>query len=467
MTGLPLIFVFVLSIAALILMISKLKIHPFLSLLFISFVFGLIGGVPLLDIKDADGEIVTQGIATLVGEGFASTFKSFGLVIIFGTLIGLILEKTGAAFQLADGIVKMIGKKRPVLAIQLMGWVVCIPVFSDSGFVIMNPVRRALAQRTGASPVAMTIALSAGLFTSHVFIPPTPGPIAAAANLGLEDHLLLVIGLGMLVSIPVMIVSYFFSVYIGSKIRTPESDMIGDEDVEAAYEELRNSYNRLPSTFLSFLPIVLPIIMMGMGSIASMLKWGGTGLGDLVIFLGTPMVALFTGFLFAVLLMMETHIMGEFYKHMEEGLRVVGPILFITAAGGVLGKVISSTDVVNFISENATNLSSLGLFFPFLVAALFKTAQGSATVSLVTTSGIVAPLLPVLGLESPVQVGLAVMATAAGALCVSHANDSHFWVVTNFSGLTPQQSYRSQTVVTGLMGSTAMIFVWILSLFLV
>ena len=126
MTGLPLIFVFVLSIVALILMISKLKIHPFLSLLFISFVFGLIGGVPLLDIKDADGEIVTQGIATLVGEGFASTFKSFGLVIIFGTLIGLILEKTGAAFQLADGIVKMIGKKRPVLAIQLMGWVVCI-----------------------------------------------------------------------------------------------------------------------------------------------------------------------------------------------------------------------------------------------------------------------------------------------------------------------------------------------------
>ncbi|AKE39822.1 GntP family permease [Corynebacterium camporealensis] len=172
MTGLPLMGVFVLAIALLILMISKWKIHPFLSLLFVALSFGLIGGIPLAEITD------------VIGEGFAATFKSFGLVVIFGTLIGFILEKTGAAFQLADAIVRVIGTRHPVLAIQLMGWVVSIPVFSDSGFVILNPVRRALAQRTGASPATMAIALSAGLFTSHVLIPPTPGPLAAASALG-------------------------------------------------------------------------------------------------------------------------------------------------------------------------------------------------------------------------------------------------------------------------------------------
>lgn len=450
MTGLPLMGVFVLSIIFLILMISKWKIHPFLSLLFVSLVFGLIGGIPLTEITN------------VIGDGFAATFKSFGLVVIFGTLIGFILEKTGAAFQLADAIVRVIGKKHPVLAIQLMGWVVCIPVFSDSGFVILNPVRRALAQRTGASPATMAIALSAGLFTSHVFIPPTPGPLASASNLGLGDNLLLVMALGALVSIPVMIAAYFYSVWIGPKIITPESEAVPDEDVEAAYTELKNSYTRLPSTALSLTPIVVPIILMAIGSISSALGYSGV-----LTFIGTPMIALAIGFLFAVLLLMDTHMMDRFYVFVEEGLRTVGPIILITAAGGVLGRVISSTDVVDFISNNATQLSSLGLFFPFLVSVLFKTAQGSATVAMVTTSSLVALLLPTLGMETPLQIGLVVMAISAGSLVVSHANDSHFWVVTNFSKMTPQQAYRSQTVVTGVMGCTAMVFIWILGLFIV
>lgn len=450
MTGLPLMGVFVLSIIFLILMVSKWKIHPFLALLFVSLVFGLIGGIPLLEITN------------VIGDGFAATFKSFGLVVIFGTLIGFILEKTGAAFQLADAIVRVIGKKHPVLAIQLMGWVVCIPVFSDSGFVILNPVRKALAQRTGASPAAMAIALSAGLFTSHVFIPPTPGPLASAANLGLSDNLLLVMALGALVSIPVMIAAYFYSVWVGPSIITPETEAVPDEDVEAAYNELKNSYTRLPSTTLSLTPIVVPIVLMAIGSIGSALGYSGV-----LTFIGTPMIALAIGFLFAVLLLMDTHMMGSFYVFVEEGLRTVGPIILITAAGGVLGRVISSTDVVDFISNNATQLSSLGLFFPFLVSVLFKTAQGSATVAMVTTSSLVAPLLPTLGLETPMQIGLAVMAISAGSLVVSHANDSHFWVVTNFSRMTAAQAYRSQTVVTGVMGCTAMLFIWLLGLVIV
>ena len=466
MTGIPLIVVFVLAIVAMIFMISKLKIHPFLSIMAVALVFGLIGGIPLVDVKN--GDTTTPGIATVIGQGFSGTFTSIGIVIILGALIGMILEVTGGAFRLADAIVSLIGKKRPVLAIQLMGWIVSIPVFCDSGFVILNPIRRALAQRTGSSSVAMTVALSAGLYISHVFIPPTPGPIAAANTLGLGDHLLLVIGLGALVSIPALIASYFYARYIGGRIQSSEDAALNaaiDAEVERSYEELRASYGKLPSTALAFAPIVVPILAMALGSIAAMAKWTGLG-ADLARFVGTPIIALGIGTLIAIALLATTDRMKEFYDVTEQTLKVVGPILFITAAGGVLGRVIANTDIVNFITENAAVMASIGMFFPFLLSAILKTAQGSSTVALVTTAGIVAPMLPALGLETPVQIALAVMAIAAGAMTVSHANDSYFWVVTNFGGMTADQGYRTQTVVTLIMGVVSIIFIWILSLIL-
>ncbi len=462
MTGVPLIIAFVIAIVVMILAISKFRIHPFLSIMAISLIFGLVGGIPLVDTKV--GDVTRQGIATVIGAGFSGTFTSIGIVIILGALIGMILEVTGAAFKMADAIVKLVGAKRPVLAIELMGWIVSIPVFCDSGFVILNPIRKALARRAATSSVAMTVALSAGLYTSHVFIPPTPGPIAAANTLGLGDHLLLVIGMGALVSPPALIAAYFYAKYIGRTVRSSEDDEATDEAVEKTYEELKASYGTLPSTWLSFMPIVVPILAMALGSIASMAKWTGFG-ADLCKFLGTPIIALTLGTLLAVVVLWTTHRMGEFYDVTNETLKVVGPILFITAAGGVLGKVIASTDIVNFITSNATALASVGLFFPFLLSAILKTAQGSSTVALVTTAGIVAPLLPALGLETPAKIALAVMAIAAGAMTVSHANDSYFWVVTNFGGMTPQQGYKTQTMVTLIMGIVSILFIWILSLF--
>ena len=467
MTGIPLIIVFVLAIIAMIVMISKLKIHPFLSIMAVALVFGLVGGIPLVDAKS--GEKTIPGIATVIGQGFSGTFTSIGIVIILGALIGMILEVTGGAFRLADAIVNLLGKKRPILAIQLMGWIVSIPVFCDSGFVILNPIRRALAQRTATSSVAMTVALSAGLYTSHVFIPPTPGPIAAASTLGLGDHLLLVIGMGVLVSPPALIASYFYARWIGSRLQSSEdADLaaIADGDVERSYEELRASYGTLPGTALSFAPIVVPILAMALGSIASMAKWTGFG-ADVARFVGTPIIALAIGTIIAAALLAQTGRMKQFYDVTDSTLKVVGPILFITAAGGVLGKVIANTDIVTFITDNASVMASVGLFFPFLLSAILKTAQGSSTVALVTTAGIVAPMLPALGLETPVQVALAVMAIAAGAMTVSHANDSYFWVVTNFGGMTADQGYKTQTMVTLIMGVVSMVFIWILSLFLV
>ena len=221
----------------------------------------------------------------------------------------------------------------------------------------------------------------------------------------------------------------------------------------------------MPGAWSTLAPILVPIVLMALGSVASMLGWTGF-LADLCTFLGTPIIALAVGVLFSVFQLAGVHKLDQFYDLVQETLKVVGPILFITAAGGVLGKVISSSDMVNFIESQATAMQAMGIFFPFLLAAILKTAQGSSTVAITTTAGIIAPLMETLGFVTPVSAALAVMAIGAGAMTVSHANDSYFWVVTNFGGMAPQEGYKTQTVVTGILGVSGIIGIWLLSLVL-
>lgn len=462
MTGFPLIIAFVIAIIVMIVAISKFKIHPFLAIMTISLILGLIAGIPIVDQTAEDGT-VTQGLANVIGAGFSGTFTSIGIVIILGALIGTILEETGAALKLADMVIHLVGKNHPELAIELMGWVVSIPVFCDSGFVILNPIRKALVNRTGTSSVAMTVALSTGLYLSHVFIPPTPGPIAAASTLGIGDNMLLVMGMGAVCSIFPLIAGYLYANYIGKKVTA--DDEANQNDVQKTYEELVAEYGKLPGGFNALAPIIVPIILMGLSSVASMAGWTGT-VSDILQFLGTPIIALAVGTVFGVIQLAGAKKLGNFYKLTDDTLKTVGPILFVTAAGGVLGKVISSTDMINYITQNATLLEKIGIFFPFILAAILKTAQGSSTVALTTTAGIVAPILPLLGLDTPVRTALAVMAIGAGAMTVSHANDSYFWVVTNFGAMTPEKGYRTQTVNTLILGIAGMAEIFILSLFL-
>ena len=440
MSGFPLILAFVAAIVLMILAISKWKIHPFLSIMGISLVLGLVAGVPLVNRTAADGA-VTPGLANVIGSGFSGTFTSIGIVIILGALIGTILEATGAALKLADMVIHVVGKKRPELAVLLMGWVVSIPVFCDSGFVILNPIRKALVKRTMTSSVAMTVALSAGLYISHVFIPPTPGPIAAASTLGIGDNLLLVMGMGALCSIIPLFVGYFFAKYIGKKVKA--GDEACDGETARTYEELVAEFGKLPGGAAALAPIVVPILLMA---------------------LGAPIIALAVGTLFGVVLLAGAKRLNKFYELTNETLKTVGPILFVTAAGGVLGKVIAVSGMVETITANASILEAVGIFFPFLLSAILKTAQGSSTVALTTTAGIMAPLMDAMGLGTPVRAALTVMAIAAGAMTVSHANDSYFWVVTNFGEMKPEQGYKTQTLCTLLLGLSSMAGVFVLSL---
>lgn len=450
MQGIVLIMAFIVAVIFMILAISKLKIHPFLAIMGVSLLLAFAAGIPL------------SKIPATIGAGFSGTFSGIGIVIILGALIGTILEKTGAAVKLSDMVIKMVGKKHPELAMLLMGWVVSIPVFCDSGFVILNPIRKALVQRTKTSSVAMTIALSAGLYISHVFIPPTPGPIAAASTLGIANHLLLVIGMGVLVSIVPLTAGYFFARYIGGKVSSTEENM--QQEYSKTYEELVASYGRLPNGFLALAPIVVPILLMALSSAVSMAKLTGFS-ADAMRFLGTPIIALTAGIIFGVMLFFAQKPKEKFYDITHETLKIVGPILFVTAAGGVLGKVIAASTLVDYITEHATVLKTVGIFFPFVLSAILKSSQGSSTVALTTTAGILAPLMEPLGLDSVVLSALTVMAIGAGAMTVSHANDSYFWVVTTFGGLRTEDGYKTQTLMTLVIGITAMVGIFIVSLF--
>ena len=457
MTGIPLIIAFVVAVVLMIVAISKWKVHPFLSIMAVSVLLALVAGIPLVKTGD------TNGIADVIGAGFSGTFSSIGIVIILGALIGSILEQTGAALKLADMTVKLVGKKNPELALELMGWVVSIPVFCDSGFVILDPIRKALVKRTGRSSVACTVALSCGLYISHVFIPPTPGPIAAANTLGIGDNLLLVIGLGVLCSIFPLVAGFAYAKFIGKRVKSADEIAASDEVVKT-YEELVAGYGKLPGGFNALAPIIIPVILMALGTIGKQVGITGFAL-DLLTFLGTPIISLAVGTVFAILQLALAKKMGDFYNITNDTLKTVGPILFVTAAGGVLGKVISSTTMVSYITENANFLMDLGIFFPFLLAAILKTAQGSSTVAITTTAGIMAPMMASLGLNTPALGALTVMAIGAGAMTVSHANDSYFWVVTNFGEMTPDQGYKTQTVLTLVMGVASIIGIFLVSLF--
>ena len=250
MTGIPLIIAFFIMVVVMIVAISKFKIHPFLSIMGVSLILALLA-LPLAKVPGT------------IGAGFSGTFSSLGIVIILGAMIGFFLEKTGAALTMADWVIRRVGDKNPELAILLMGWIVSIPVFCDSGYVILNPIRKAIVKKTGVSAVAMAVALSAGLYTSHVFIPPTPGPIAAAQSLGLESHMLMVILVGFLVSIPSLAAGYFYARYIGKKVHAADED---SNETTKSYDELKAEFGQLPGAGISFAPIVMPIILMAVKS---------------------------------------------------------------------------------------------------------------------------------------------------------------------------------------------------------
>ena len=440
------ILIFLFCILFIVITSTKLKVHPFLSLLAAAFLFGLLSGMPL------------EKIIETINAGFGGTIGSIGIVILAGIIIGAFLENSGGAQTLANIILKIVGEKRIHTAMGFIGYIVSIPVFADSGFVILSSLNRALTKKAKLSLAGTAIALSLGLTATHTMVPPTPGPIAAAGIIGADLGLVILIGL--ITSLFGLSICILFAKNAGKGIYIDPHD-------EKAIEEKPAESTYHPSGLKSFLPILIPIILIILSSVAAFpTNPFGDGQAKLILrFIGNPVTALFIG------VIISFSLPEKFEKEMLSTTGWVGKalesaaiIILITGAGGAFGRVLQNSDIATLIGANITG-SGLGIWMPFLIAAAIKTAQGSSTVAIITTASIVSPLLPALGLDSDISKAIAVIAIGAGSTVVSHANDSFFWVVTQMSGMNINQGYRTHTLGTLILGLSSMIFLTILSLF--
>lgn len=435
-------FFLVTGIGIIILLTAFFRIHAFFALLIACFVVGL--GV----------QMPVATILTVTKQGFGNIMQSLGFIIVLGTTLGVVLEHTGSTKVMAAWILKRIGEKKAPLAMSITGFIVGLPIFCDSGYIVLSGLNKSLCRRTGISVIIMSVSLATGLYSVHCLIPPHPGAAAAAGTIGVDFGKLILIG--MLVAIPAMLAGYAWAHYAGKKIKN-------EEPVEAPVIDLTK---QTPSVVLSFLPVIVPIILIGVRSFLAI----ETGKAipawvQLFMVIGDPVIALTIGIVLAFLAVRTWNKM-VIGKLLQEAAEKAGGILVIIGAGGAFGAILAATHVGEHVSK-AFDLKALGIFFPFLLTAVLKTAQGSSTVAIITAASIIQPLLSSLGLDSEMGKLLAVLSMGAGSMTLSHANDAYFWVIAKFSGLDMRSMLQVYTVATLFMGLVTLLVVYVLSLILI
>ena len=440
-----LIVLLVLSVLLIIISTSRYRFHPFLALLLVAVIFGLFSGMPLASIAES------------INQGFGDTLGHIGIVILAGVIIGTFLEESGGAYAMANRVLRITGKKQVPLTMSIIGYFVSIPVFSDSGFVILSPLNKALSKEAKISLAGPAEALALGLSVTHVLVPPTPGPIAAAGILGADLGLLIM--LGVITSIPVLLTGWLYATKICSRIYV-------DPAPDISREEITEKLKTAPSAFRSFIPILFPILLIVLKSVSDFpTRPFGTGLtSDIVGFIGEPVIALLIGVLLAFTLprKLDKNMLSS-SGWMGKALQNAAIIILITGAGGAFGMVLRNSEIAAVMGETLAE-TRMGIFLPFLIAAAIKSAQGSSTVALITAASLIAPMMGSLGFETNAAKALVVLAIGAGSLVVSHANDSFFWIFTQMTGMEVKTGFRIHTVGTLILGVTAALVIWIISL---
>ena len=439
-------FVFIylaLTIGFIIIATAKYKIHPFLTLIVASLAMGLMGGLE------------TETIIKSLSEGFGNTLKSIGIVIACGSIIGAYLERTGSAKSIAESLLSLTGKEKSPLAMNLTGFLVSIPVFCDSGYVILSTLNRAINRKTGISLAVLGTSLAAGLYATHVFVPPTPGPLAAASILGADIGLVLVFG--FMIAVPVSLIGWFWAIYYCSRfsINTESND-----------EHIQEGEIHSPNILMALLPIVIPILLITLKSLIDhpSIVLENFYLERLITFFGHPIIAILSG-VFIAMISAQNYSTEQHFNWVADGLKAAGTIILITGAGGAFGNILRATSLGDSISQELIGYE-IGVLLPFIIAAFLKTAQGSSTVSIITTAAMIAPLLDALGLSGEMGKVLAVLSIGAGAMTISHLNDSYFWVVSQFSSMNTDTALRCHTVTTLFQGLTAIVLIQVVSIFL-
>ncbi|MFN3999192.1 GntP family permease [Algoriphagus sp.] len=431
------------ALALILLAIIKFDIHPFLALFVGAIIYGLMMRMP------------TDLIVKSIADGFGGVMGSVGLLILLGVIMGTFLEKTGGAIVIADRILKWIGEKSVNLSMMLSGWILSIPVFGDSTIIMMNPIAKSLSAKSGISYAATIVALSLGAMASHALVPPTPGPIATAGILGAD--LGQVIFYGAFVSLFTLIPLYFFVNNFVVKIPLEPQMIVGEKELVK---------KELPTFFKSLLPVLVPLILIILASIANYptKPLGESGLTKAIQFIGSPVIALLIGAILSFTLpkKFDRKLLSS-SGWIGESILLAAPVILITGAGAVFGKMLQNSGVGDLVTSSMSD-ANWGIFLPFLIAFALKTAQGSTTVAMITTASIIAPILGPLGLDSEIMKVFTALAIGAGSLCISHANDSGFWVVTQLSGMSIKQGNMSHSLGTLIAGTTAILMIFVLSL---
>jgi GntP family gluconate:H+ symporter len=353
---------------------------------------------------------------------------------------------------MASFILRITGERYAALGMSITGFIVGLPIFCDSGYIVLSGLNKSLAKRTGTSMIIMAVSLASGLYSVHCLIPPHPGAAAAAGIIGVDFGKLILFGL--VVAVPSTIVGYVWANYAGKKIKT----VVEEDEIHVAEDTHR------PSVINAFLPVIIPVILIGLKSFLAIENSNNTWLLHLFLSIGDPVIALSIGVLLAF------NCKPGWKKNtvsilLRDAAEKAGGILVIIGAGGAFGAILAATKIGEHFSQSLA-LGSLGILFPFLLTFILKTAQGSSTVAIITAASIVKPLLPALGLATGNGPLLCVLAMGAGSMMISHANDAYFWVIAKFSGLEMKPMLKVYSVATVLMGLVSLGMVYLLSQFL-
>lgn len=430
------------GILAIILLTSVFKFNTFLSLVMVSLAMAILT-LPATD------------IVPVLKKGFGGTLESIGLIIILGTIIGIILDQSGAALSIARFFLKRTGEKNAPAAMGITGLMTGLPIFCDSGFIVLSGICRSLARSSKTAITIMAPVLAISLYGVHCLVPPHPGATAATGIIGAPIGN--VIMLGTLTAIPGIIAAYIFI-----RLRTRKLSNVEETNEQEVMEEVST-----PSPMLSFLPILVPLLLITLKSILFIITDlpDSSILKSVIGFAGDPVIALLIG-CFAGIPLLRSFKIAQWNKLLEQAIEKAGPILIVTAAGGTFGAIIKESGIVNNLGQSVASLG-LGIFIPYIIAVLLKTSQGSSTIAIITAASISAPLLDSLGLSGEWGKTLAILAMGAGSMMLSHANDSFFWVVSKFSGMTPSETLRYYSIPTVVLSVASFAMISLMSIFFI
>jgi len=432
----------VISIIAIIILTSSLKLKAFIALFIVS-VFLAFATLP------------PDTVIKTIKEGFGNTMASIGFLIIFGAIIGITLDKTGATLSIANYILSRTGKNRSAQALGITGFITGLPIFCDSGYIILSGLAKSFSAKSKIAMPFMATVLATSLYSVHCLIPPHPGALAAAGIFNVNVGNLIITGI--LFAVPGALAAWFWSKLMVRNKNYPPANQIETN--------IQKTDSDLPSTFLSFLPIIVPLLLITFRSLITLVDKEGLSLIYKIFrFPGEPVFALAIGVILSLFLLKKKTI-SSMNDVFSDAIEKAGPILIVTAAGGMFGMVIKETGIGEALGKVLAG-TSVGLLVPFLIAALMKTAQGSSTVAIITTASFVAPMLQILGLDSETGRLLAMLSMGAGSMIVSHANDSYFWVISNFAELDVNTTLRVYSSSTFVMGVVVFVCVWVSSIFI-